>query len=283
MEDGRPRRRPTVGNGPVWVSSQLATLEVAAPVRGVRDGAGRRRAGQGRRSCSARCSSTRRSQGKAKVKLVGLPPKVTTPEVEITKDTKELAFKLTIDKTSPAGQHRNLFCQVVRHAERRADRCTTSAARELRIDVPLPPKAERTPPSRPTPAATPAARARPAAGEAADAAGEAAAGAGRAREGGKADKTRPRRSHAAAAWPTCDADWQACTDGRHTCDDHPIRNSPGMILSRSSSLAAAPPSAQAPALTVARRLSRPTSTCSPAAAGSRSSSRRPTPTASPAT
>ena len=36
----------TVGNGPAWVSSQLATIEVAPPYRDVHDGAGRLGAGQ---------------------------------------------------------------------------------------------------------------------------------------------------------------------------------------------------------------------------------------------
>ena len=124
------------------------------------------------------------------MKLVGLPPKVTTPEMEITKDTKEIAFKLTIDKTSPAGQHSNLFCQVVRRRRTASRSCTTSAARELRIDVPLPPKA--TPRRKPaTPMAAEAADAAQPPREAADAAGEAAAGAGRAREGGARRQPTP--------------------------------------------------------------------------------------------
>ena len=44
-------------------------------------------------------------RGPAKVKLIGLPPKVTAPDVEITKDSKELSFPLTVDATAPAGQH----------------------------------------------------------------------------------------------------------------------------------------------------------------------------------
>ena len=91
-----------------------------AAVRGLRDGAGRRRAGQDDRHLLQGPELTRRSTGTAKVKLLGLPPKVTAPDLEITKDTKELAFKLTIDKTSPAGQHKQHLLPGRRHAERRA-------------------------------------------------------------------------------------------------------------------------------------------------------------------
>ena len=51
--------------------------------------------------------------GEAAVSLVGLPNKVTTDVKKITKDTKDLVFHLKTDAVSPAGNHTNLFCQVV--------------------------------------------------------------------------------------------------------------------------------------------------------------------------
>ncbi len=45
--------------------------------------------------------------------LIGLPNKVTTDVKKITKDTKDLVFHIKTDKASPAGNHQNLFCQVV--------------------------------------------------------------------------------------------------------------------------------------------------------------------------
>jgi Bacterial pre-peptidase C-terminal domain len=127
------------GKGPVWVSSQLATLEVAAPL--VTFNMERTASEQGK-EVELFCKVTVNTpfEGKAKVRLVGLPPKVTAPEVEISKETKEFGFKLTVDKTSPAGKHRNLFCQVVvtQSGEPIVMRAGYS---ELRIDVPLPPKA----------------------------------------------------------------------------------------------------------------------------------------------
>src|SRR5208282_1695500 len=63
---------------------------------------------------------------------------------QITKDTKEFVFKLAIDKTSPPGQHRNLFCQLIimQNGEPIVHNVGGS---ELRIDVPLPPKQNEPP------------------------------------------------------------------------------------------------------------------------------------------
>ena len=137
-----------VGNGPVWVSSQLATLEIAAPYLAFMM---ERAAGEQGKPAEMFCKVQHNTQfpGQAKVQLLGLPPKVTAPEATITKDTKEFAFKLTIDKTTPAGQHKNLFCQVVimQNGEPVVHNVGGS---ELRIDVPIAPKTPETPKAAPT-------------------------------------------------------------------------------------------------------------------------------------
>ena len=73
VEDGGARASPTRGKGPVWMSSQLVTLEVAAAVR-------RRSRWSGRPSSRARTTQlfckvavATPFEGKAKVKLLGLP------------------------------------------------------------------------------------------------------------------------------------------------------------------------------------------------------------------
>ena len=38
---------------------------------------------------------------------------MTTDVKKVTKDAKEILFKIKTDKVSPAGNHQNLFCQVV--------------------------------------------------------------------------------------------------------------------------------------------------------------------------
>jgi len=148
----------TVGNGPVWVSSQLATLEIAAPFVAF---SMERAAGEQGKTTDLFCKIQHNTPftGPAKVKLVGLPPKVTTPDLDITKDTKDLSFKLTLDKASPPGQHNNLFCQVmiVHNGE---PVLHNVGGTQLRIDVPLPPKANE--PAKPAPAPAAAKPAEPA-------------------------------------------------------------------------------------------------------------------------
>jgi hypothetical protein len=147
----------TVGNGPVWVSSQLATLEIAPPFVTF---AMERAAGEQGKTTDLFCKIQQNTAfaGSAKVTLLGLPAKVTAPVLEITKDTKELAFKVALDKTSPPGQHNNIFCQVqiVQNGEMVLHNV---GGTQLRIDVPLPPKvAQATPPqpvAQPPPAAKP--------------------------------------------------------------------------------------------------------------------------------
>jgi hypothetical protein len=78
-------------------------------------------------------------EGAAKVEIIGLPPKVAAPPIEITKETKEFAFKVAADAASPAGQHKNLFCQAV-IIENGEPIIHAVGGTELRIDVPLPPK-----------------------------------------------------------------------------------------------------------------------------------------------
>jgi hypothetical protein len=134
----------TVGNGPVWVSSQLAAIEVAPPFVTF---AMERGAGEQGKETEMFCKITvaKPFEGPANVKLVGLPPKVTAPDVQITKDSKEVAFKVTLDKTSPAGQHNNVFCQVfVTHNGETV--LHNVGGTQLRIDVPLPPTANAPPP-----------------------------------------------------------------------------------------------------------------------------------------
>jgi hypothetical protein len=81
---------------------------------------------------------------KAKVKLIGLPPKVECPEVEITAESKEISFPLKLDAAAAAGTHKNLFCQIVvtQNGEPVLHNLGSS---ELRIDVPIVAKAAPTP------------------------------------------------------------------------------------------------------------------------------------------
>jgi hypothetical protein len=77
--------------------------------------------------------------GPAKIELLGLPNKVTTEPLEVTKETAEIVFKLKTDATSPAGNHNNLLCRVT-VTENGEPIVHSIGNGRLRIDVPLPPK-----------------------------------------------------------------------------------------------------------------------------------------------
>ncbi len=139
-----PRKWKTVvhavadaGKGPVWTASHLFTIEVAAPLVTIAmERPAVEQGGQTQLFCKVAVNTP--FEGKAKVTLYGLPAKTTTQVVEITKETKEFAFPITADKTSPAGQH-NVFAQVV--IEKSGELITANTGgTQLRIDVPLPPK-----------------------------------------------------------------------------------------------------------------------------------------------
>jgi hypothetical protein len=85
----------TVGDGPVWVSSQLAALDVAAPF--VAFQMDRAACEQGKETeLVCKVQQVTPFAGTAKVKLLNLPFKATAPDAEITKDTKEVVFKITV-------------------------------------------------------------------------------------------------------------------------------------------------------------------------------------------
>ncbi len=139
-----------VGNGPVWVSSALTDLSVSTPYANMAiDMAA---AEQGKPvEVVAKIQQAIPFDGPAKVQLVGLPAGVASKELEFTKDSTELVFPVTIDPTSPAGQHATLFCQftVVQNGEPIVHNSAFGGV--LRIDPPPP-----APANQPAAAETPA-------------------------------------------------------------------------------------------------------------------------------
>ncbi len=143
--------------GPVVVSSQLFTIEIAPPfVAFAQDRAAVEQGAKGQ--LFGKLTVTTPFEGKAKATLIGLPAKVTAPVVEFTKDAKDITFEVTTDKTSPPGKH-GVYVQVV--IEKNGEPVVHAVgSNELRIDVPLPPKvAVAAPPPMPAtpPPAAPAA------------------------------------------------------------------------------------------------------------------------------
>ncbi len=141
------------GQGPVWTSSQLFTLEVIPPM--VTFAQERTAVEQGQNTAVfSKITVNTPFVGEAIVRLIGLPAKVATTELKITKDSKELSFPITTDKSSPAGKH-NTFCQVI--ITHNGEQVVHSVGGgELRIDVPIPPKVAPTPmPTTPKPMTPP--------------------------------------------------------------------------------------------------------------------------------
>jgi hypothetical protein len=124
--------------GPIMVSSQLAKLSVAAPFLGLAYQPASVEQGQ-ETDLVVAVNKAVDFPGEAQVTLIGLPNKVTTDTKKITKDTKELVFRVKTDKVSPAGNHQNLFCQVVVTQEGEPIVHNLGSG-QIRIDVPLPPK-----------------------------------------------------------------------------------------------------------------------------------------------
>lgn len=126
------------GKGPVWVSSQLFTLEVAPPL--VAFAQERAAVEQGQKTqVFVKVTVNTPFPGEAQVKLLGLPAKAAAKDLKLTKDSKEIAFDVTTDKATPAGKH-GVFCQVI--ATVNGETVVQSVGgNELRVDVPLPPKA----------------------------------------------------------------------------------------------------------------------------------------------
>jgi hypothetical protein len=99
------------GTGNVWASTQLSDMEVVPPF--VEGKIARTFVDQGdKTTISVKIDQKTPFEGKAKIVLLGLPNKVTAEEKEFTKDDTEVKFDVQADKTSPAGRHAGLFCQV---------------------------------------------------------------------------------------------------------------------------------------------------------------------------
>ena len=139
--------------GAAFSSTQLGNLEVSAPW--VTFAMQRAAVEQGLPTevvCKVEVATP--FEGNANVQLLALPNKVLSQPLQFTKDTKELVFKVTTEKDSPAGKH-GIFGVVTITANGEPVTHNVGGA-ELRIDVPLPPK-PNTPAPMPVPAVAAAA------------------------------------------------------------------------------------------------------------------------------
>lgn len=146
----------TVGDGPVTVASQLATLEVAEPFLAFNFQAATTEQGKPT-EVVIKVEKRKDFDGAAQVELLGLPNEVTTQPKEITKDSTELIFPVATTANSPAGKHKTVICRAIITANGEPILHTLGTG-ELRIDTPLPPKPAEAAAAAPmpTPAAAPA-------------------------------------------------------------------------------------------------------------------------------
>jgi hypothetical protein len=101
----------TVEGGEVYVSTQPAKLEVATPfVTGKIETLWTQ---PGKTSkLTVNLQQAKPFEGKATIRLAGLPDKVIAPEKEITKDDQEVVFDVSVDPKCSTASHKNLFCAL---------------------------------------------------------------------------------------------------------------------------------------------------------------------------
>jgi hypothetical protein len=100
-----------VGGGKVYASSQMSPFEVAPPyLRGLVEKATMHPGGSARMTVDLQQSVP--FDGKAKIRLMGLPEHVTADEMEITKNDETVVFNLKADAKCSPGVQKNLFCAV---------------------------------------------------------------------------------------------------------------------------------------------------------------------------
>jgi hypothetical protein len=123
------------GQGDVWASSALVPLTVAKPfLSGHID---RANTVQGYPvTITCHLDQDRPFDGKATVRLMGLPAKATTPDVTISSGDTQAVFTVTTDAGSPAGQHKDLFCEITVQKAGVPMVADTAHGGVLRIDAP---------------------------------------------------------------------------------------------------------------------------------------------------
>ncbi len=142
-----------VGGGAGWSSSQLCPLEISEQF--VLFAIDRGACEQGQETeLVCKLDQKKEFPGEALARIFGLPNKAATTEMKFTKDTKELVFKVTTQKDTPAGRHKTVFCQIT--IPMNGENIVHNAGgTELRVDKPLPPKVEPKPMPKPVAKAAP--------------------------------------------------------------------------------------------------------------------------------
>jgi len=127
------------GQGAVWTSSELVPLTVSKPF--ISGHIERASTVQGQPvTITCNVDQNLPFDGKAHVRLMGLPAKVTAPDVDISPTDKKAVFTATTDPKSPPGQHRDLYCEITVEKGGVKMVANTAFGGVLRIDNAAPPK-----------------------------------------------------------------------------------------------------------------------------------------------
>ena len=146
-------RQPRSGNSTEGAALKLphgkAPGYYSAPFQG-----GRRSAEQGK-PAEMVCKVDPKAawQGDATATLVGYPAHIKVAPLKLSKNAKELVFKLDIGKEAPVGKHASLFVQLLVPENGDLIQHNLAYGGTLRIDAPPPPKKD----APPAPVAKPAA------------------------------------------------------------------------------------------------------------------------------
>jgi hypothetical protein len=122
-------------NGPLWVSTQLVDLEVAAPfVTGKAQMAAIEQGAAGQVTCEL--TQQNKFEGKAKVELLGLPANTSAEPKEITAEDKTVTFDVKSTPKAAVGQNGSLFVQAT--IQQNGETITQAFAKGgvIRIDPP---------------------------------------------------------------------------------------------------------------------------------------------------
>ena len=136
-------------NGPLWVSSQLADLEIAPPMLALKIEMASAEQGKGA-PVLATIEQKTKFEGPAKVQLVGLPAEAAAAEKEITASDAKVVFDVTTGTKTPPGQHKSLFCVVTVIKDGEPIVHNVGHGGVLRVDVPPPADAVAAKPPEPT-------------------------------------------------------------------------------------------------------------------------------------
>ena len=127
----------TCSKGPLFVSSKLQPIEIADPYVGGKIELAATELGQ---NTDLVCTIAvhKEFEGEAQINLNGLPHGVTTGELTISKEAKEITFPLAVSKEAKKGKTSNIFCTVIITENGHPIRGTAMGGGVLRIDPPPP-------------------------------------------------------------------------------------------------------------------------------------------------